>query len=170
MWKTSIHTWEMAQRLQIQRIFVTHRGGRGSKLSNMTRLLWRTIHTSLQDLKEFKIQNFRYSDWIKTTKSTTCSKRRMHKNVVRTCGKASTRIQANSSWSTVTTAKRRSIRRNRRARLSSRPSNQLTVLLFRVTGRTRSIRQQIGILTVGRREVGIIGILRGLTIRDFLRV
>ena len=28
-------------------------------------------------------------------------------------------------------------------------------------------RQQIGILTVGRREVGILGILRGLTIRDF---
>ena len=36
--------------------------GQRSKLLNMTRLPWTIIHTSQQDLKEFKIQNVGYSD------------------------------------------------------------------------------------------------------------
>ena len=37
-------------------------GGPKSKLSNMTRLPWRMIHTSQPNLKEIKIQNIGYSD------------------------------------------------------------------------------------------------------------
>ena len=41
-------------------------GGPRSKLLNMTRLPWKTIHTSQQNLKEFKMQNIGYSDSMKT--------------------------------------------------------------------------------------------------------
>ena len=47
------------------------------------------------------------------------------------------------------------------------PAGGSTIQSHRETCRFRP-RQQIGTVTIGRREAEIIGILRGLTIRDFL--
>ena len=49
------------------------------------------------------------------------------------------------------------------------PAGCSFVQSHRETCRIR-IRQQIGAVTIGRREVGILGILRGLTIRDFSEI
>ena len=125
-------------------------GGPRSKLLNMTRLLWRTIHESR---------------WCSTTtKSTTgfcSSKTRMAKIARRICDKDSTRTCNHSSWSSSKTTKRISVRRNWRVWLRSRSSNRLEV-----TCRQLRPRQQIGTVTIGRREIGIPGILQGLTIRE----
>ena len=109
-------------------------------------------------------------NWIKTVFATTWfrsgKKKRMQKFARRQRDKESTRPQNNSSWSTSKTAKRTSIWRNRRIWLSSRSSKPAgSFESHRETCRFR-LRQQIGTVTSGRREVGILGILHGLTIRE----
>ena len=49
------------------------------------------------------------------------------------------------------------------------PAGGSIIQSHRETCRFR-LRQQIGTVPIGRREVGILGILHGLKIRDFLRV
>ena len=111
-----------------------------------------------------------------TTESMTwfcSSKTRMQKIARRTCDKDSTGMQNHSSWST----NKEDSEEDKHSKESTRmtiesilePVDVSTIQSHRETCRFRP-RQQIGTVTIGRREVGIIGILHGLKIRVFIRV
>ena len=141
-WRIEINTWKMARIRHIPKVFVTHPVDRGAIFWIRQDCFGRPFirrnktwkNSECKTLGVLRLNQDGAQQPPNPRPDFAQAKRECKRMQRWTCEKESTRILTTSSWSTIKTTKRTSVRRNRRAWLSSRSSNRLAVLQFRVTG------------------------------------